>query len=559
MSLALRLGVIMLCHDELHLAARMARLWAQGGAAVAIHIDARAPQAAVGEMHEALAELPDVVLSRRRPCQWGMFSMVQATQDAASILLDRFEDVTHVLLVSGACLPLRPVADMLAYLARHPQRDFIESVTATDVGWAMGGLNEERFSLYFPLSYRERRKSFDHLVRLQQRLGVRRPAPQGVVPHLGSQWWCLTRETLESVLNDPRRPEFDRYFRTTWIPDESYFQTIVRRHSDHIESRSLTLSKFDGQGKPYVFYDDHLQMLQDSGCFIARKIWPLAQGLYDHFPYAQVGGPSAAEPKPARIGRLINQAVGRRELGRPGLYMQSRFPRRDCENGKTSHPYGVFYGFADLFPDFEDWLSKRVDADVHGHLLAADTVEFRGRGTVGPGALSASPALRDLDQRGFLANLIRVTSRMQVIQTSARDQHDLGWFMATDPNARIFVVTGAWAVPLLVSGMPFDDIRRVAANLQRQELAFMDILQSVWTKARVHIWDLGACIVNQTEVLETVMRELGTAPAMSLIPPSMRDLSGIAEFLQKLRNAGLRPRKMGDVAAIAWQDKVDTP
>jgi hypothetical protein len=104
--------------------------------------------------------------------------------------------------------------------------------------------------------------------------------PEGITPHLGSQWWCLTRQTLTAILEDPRRPELDRYFRYVWIPDESYYQTLVRNYGRKIESRSLTLSKFDFQGKPHVFYDDHLQLLRRSDCFVARKVWPRADRLY---------------------------------------------------------------------------------------------------------------------------------------------------------------------------------------------------------------------------------------------------------------------------------------
>lgn len=555
MTPQVRLGIIMLCHDDLHLAARMVRIWAAGGAAIVVHVDGRTAAPAVEAMHARLGDLRDVAFCRRRPCQWGMFSMVEATQDAAAQLLERFEDVTHIMLVSGSCLPLRPVDDLAAFLIRHPKRDFIESVTARDVGWTMGGLNEERFSLYFPFSYRQQRKRFDWLVDVQRRAGVQRRMPAGLVPHLGSQWWCLTRSTLDAVLNDPRRAEFDRYFRSTWIPDESYFQTIARRHSVNIESRSLTLAKFDGQGKPYIFYDDHLSMLEDSGCFVARKIWPKAKALYAHFPRPKGLVPSAAEPRPGQIGQVINLAVERRKLGRPGLYMQSRFPRHDRENGKTSAPYAVLHGFTDLLPDFESWLQRRLAGDVHGHLFAPDTVEFKGRPAVGPGALSASPTLRDLDPRGFLASLIRISPQMQAIQSSARDRHDLTWFLATDPNARIFVITGAWAVPLFTSGMPFDDIRRVAAVLQRQELAMVGILQSVWVRARIHIWDLAAFAADPAGPLQITLTELG-ADAQSVTPlPVMRDLTGMARFLQRLRNAGLRPQKMGDFADLAPENK----
>ena len=291
-------------------------------------------------------------------------------------------------------------------------------------------------------------------------------------------------------------------------------------------------------------------MLRESGGFVARKIWPRADRLYDHFPQVTEDAPSAAEPTPGRLDHVIAQAVARRRLGRPGLYMQSRFPRKDRENGKTSAPYAVLQGFAEIFPDFEPWLAARLDADVHGHLFAKHGVEFAGRTAIGPGALSDSAALRDLDPRSFVANLIRISRRMQVWQYSPRDVQQLNWFMTTDPNARIFVVTGAWAVPLLHSGMPFDDIRRVAAVLQRIELVQINTLRSVWLKARIHIWDLGDFCARPAGVLGTVLRDLGADPEAAEELPRMRDLAGMGRFLQRLRNAGLRPQLMGDFPVV---------
>lgn len=541
-----KLGIVMLCHNQLPTAARMARVWADGGAMVAIHIDAKAPSDAVRTLQTDLASHEQIVFSRRHPCEWGTFSLVRATQDAAALLLDRFEDVTHVMVVSGSCLPLRPVADLVAFLSLHPHRDFIESVTAEDVGWTVGGLNEERFTLRFPFAYRRHRKLFDRYVDFQRRWKLRRAIPDGIVPHLGSQWWCLTRVTLRAILSDPDRPALDRYFNRVWIPDESYFQTLARKHSTRIESRSLTLAKFDGQGKPYIFYNDHRQILEESRSFVARKIWPDATGLYTYFPRPVQGEPSSAEPQPERLDRIISQAVARRKLGRPGLYMQSRFPRKDQENGKTSAGYAVMQGFSDIFPGFESWLSQRVDAEVHGHVMAQYGVEYADRSQIGPGGLSDSAALRDLDPRGFLANMIRISHRPQIMQYSPRDQQSLNWFMATDPNAQIFVITGAWAVPLLHSGMPFDDIRRVAAILQRTELEQIDVLNSVWLKARTRIWDLADFSARPADVLRSVLRQLGGDPETATALPDMRELAGMGRFLQRLRNAGLRPQLMGD-------------
>ena len=137
-------------------------------------------------------------------------------------------------------------------------------------------------------------------------------------------------------MQDPNRRIYDRYFRRVWIPDESYFQTLARLYSTHIESRSLTLSKFDYQGRPHIFYDDHLQLLRRSDCFVARKIWPSADRLYQAFLTDQAGAMKPTEPNPSKIDRVFSKAVERRTRGRDGLYMQSRFPRHGNENGLTS-------------------------------------------------------------------------------------------------------------------------------------------------------------------------------------------------------------------------------
>ena len=541
-----RLGVILLCHSDLDLAAHMARIWAEGGAHVAIHIDAKVTDKSVRQFKQTLQDRDDIIYAPRTRCSWGHFSLVRATQDAATALLERFPDITHVYLSSGACLPLRPITDLCAFLAQDPDCDHIESVTAHDVGWTVAGLNEERFTLYFPFDWRKRRKLFDLFTRVQQRFKVNRRVPKGLWPHLGSQWWCLTARTLRAILEDPRRAEFDRYFRLSWIPDESYFQTLARRHSTRIESRSLTLAKFDHKGRPYQLYDDHIAALASTQCFVARKVWPGAAKLLAHFPRPAAEGPDTSLPQSSRFDALLNQIVRRRTLGRPGLYMQSRFPKKDAENGKTSAPYALFQGLTDLYPGFEKWLSAHIPADVHGHLLGPELVEFQGRPKVGPGAWVTNTQARDRDLKGFLAAVIRITQRTQVFQFSPRDNQGLNWFMATDPNAHMLVVTGAWALPLLHSGMPFDDIRRVFALLQRTETEQLAILNSVWVKARVDMYDLGEFLISPRSILNDFLRQIDpqTRPVNDL--PEMRSLTGLTNLLRELRNSGLQPRLTGE-------------
>lgn len=544
-------GFLMLCHTALDRAAQVARHWATQGCPVVIHVDKRVRRKGYDGIVKALADLPNVRFSGRHACEWGTWGIVAATQEAATIMLQDFPQVRHVYLSSGSCLPLRPVAELVRYLDERPRTDFIESVTTEDVGWTIGGLNLERFTMRFPFSWRKQRRLFDAYVRLQRRIRLKRRVPAGIVPHLGSQWWCLTRQTLSAILDNPDRSEIDRYFRHVWIPDESYFQTLVRQVSDQVESRSLTLSKFDFQGKPHIFYDDHLQILRRSDCFVARKIWPHADRLYDSFLSSDPSGQAAAEPNPGKIDRLFARAVERRTKGRAGLYMQSRHPNENWENGRTAAPYSVFEGFSDLFENFEIWLGKATGTRVHGHLFAPDRVHFAGGDSVYNGALCDSAAMRDYNPKSFLTSLIWNTrGERQCLQFGPGDNQDLKWFMAADANAQISVISGAWAIPLFHSNRNFGDIRREAAQLQKIEAEFLTILRASWVKARVRTWTLAEFVENPMEPLQTIVDEISPRSLRRLTEaPRLADLTGFSQFLQNLRNQGMQPILMGDFPA----------
>lgn len=542
------LGIVMLCHTALHRAAEVARHWAHAGCPVVIHLDRRVPEVERIALVSALADLPDIRFSARVTCEWGTFSLVEATILATTQLLQDFPKAERVYLTSGSCLPLRPVAELLAYLEAHPATDFIESVTTADVGWTVGGLNKERFTLRFPFAWRKQRRLFDGYVSLQRKLGIRRRIPEGLIPHLGSQWWCLTRRSLEAILQSPDRARHDRYFRRVWIPDESYFQTLVRKVSTNIESRSLTLSKFDYQGRPHIFYDDHLHLLRRSEAFLARKIWPDADLLYS--TYLAPVDPTAPrpEPNPGKIDRLFAKAVERRTKGRPGLYMQSRFPGRSRGGNRAAAPYGVFEGFADLFEDFSPWLARVTEARVHGHLFAPDRARFSDDEPVFKGGLSDNATLRDYNPRSFLTNLIwNSRGERQCFQFGPGDSQKITPFLAGDPNANLMIVSGAFAIPLWRSGRPFPEIRAEVARLQKIEAEFIALLQAPETKARVRLWSLADLVEDPVEPLQQIVDDLNPrAPHRTNELPRMIDLTGFASFIQELRNQGMQPVLMGN-------------
>jgi hypothetical protein len=439
---------------------------------------------------------------------------------------------------------------MIAWLDARAGVDFIESVSIDHVPWIKGGLSQERFTLYFPLSWKRSRWAFDRLVDLQRRLHIRREVPRPLAPHMGSQWWCLSRETLQAILTHPRRARIERYFRGTWIPDESYFQTLVRLVSARIESRSLTLVKFDRNGRPNLFYDDHLHLLRRSDCFIARKIWPDASRLYDFFLSDQPARLEPLDPQPLKIDRYFELAAKQRTEGRAGLYMQSRFPNADHLQVKTAAPYSVLTGFHEVFRDFDYWLGHRSGTRVHGHLFAPEKVQFHGGAKVYHGALSNSAKLRDYNPRMFLSNLIWATrGERQCFAYNSRDTGtpELNWFMATDRNAHIAVVTGCFILPLFrkeyTVPKPLDHI----AWLQKREQAWLETLRSKWTTARVRVWSLAQLLEDPAAVLGQVLDDMEIEIDPTSVPlPRLHPLEGFDDYLAQLRNQGLPPVLLQD-------------
>ena len=543
------LGFVMLCHTALDRAAQVARHWAEDGCPVVIHVDSRVSDPDLAKLKSQLRDLGDVRFSDRFACEWGTWSLVRATQAATSLMLEAFPNVRHVFLASGSCLPLRPTKDLRAFLNERPRTDFIESVTTADVGWTVGGLDEERFTLRFPFSWRKQRRLFDAYVRFQRRIGMKRQIPGGLVPHLGSQWWCLTRQTLTLILNGPDRKTNDRFFQRVWIPDESYFQTLVRKFSTEVEGRSLTLSKFDFQGRPHIFYDDHLQLLRRSDGFVARKIWPQAEALYTAFlTQAKASSAVREDANPGKIDRIFAKAVERRTKGRPGLYMQSRFPTKSRAANQSAAAYSVFQGFAELFENFETWLSKVASSRVHGHLFAPDRVHFAGEVAVFSGGLSDGSALRDYNPKSFLTSLIWNTrGERQCFQFGPNDAQAIASFIAADPHAQISVVSGAFAVPLFQSNLNFSEIRAEAARLQKIESEFLASFNSPEAKARVRVWTLAEFVESPMDALQMIVDEINPRAPRSLTEvPRLVDLRGFGQFLQNLRNQGMQPVLMGD-------------
>jgi hypothetical protein len=156
--------------------------------------------------------------------------------------------------------------------------------------------------------------------------------------------------------------------------------------------------------------------------------------------------------------------------------------------------------------------------------------------------------LRDYNPCGFLTNLIWNTrGERQCFMFGPRDNQEITWLVAMDPNAQISVISGAWAVALFRSNENFSVIRREAARLQKIETEHLEVLRSQHVKARVRIWSMADFIESRLEPLQAIIDDIGPRNIRRLTEaPRMRDLTGFGQFLQNLKNQGMHPHLMGD-------------
>ncbi|WGW04408.1 DUF5928 domain-containing protein [Tropicibacter oceani] len=277
-----KIAFILLCHKDPDAIIKQAQSLTAVGDYMSIHFDARAPGADYRKIRAALADNPNVTFARKRiKCGWGEWSLVQATLHAVEAAVERFPRATHFYMLSGDCMAIKSAEYAHEFLDRR-DCDYVESFDYFQSDWIKTGWKEERLIYRHWFNERTQKRRFYAMFEAQRRLGLTRKIPEDIEVMIGSQWWCLRRRTIEWILDFARRRrDVMTFFRSTWIPDETFFQTLVRHlvPAHEIDSRTLTFLMFSDYGMPVTLYNDHYDMLLSQDFLFARKISPGATEL----------------------------------------------------------------------------------------------------------------------------------------------------------------------------------------------------------------------------------------------------------------------------------------
>jgi hypothetical protein len=309
---------IILCHRDAPQVLRLARTIraTSPGAAVLIRHDQSPGFLDAGDAAACGAGL----LVSPIKCRWARWSLVEATLEAVRHVRDR-HDPDWIVVISGQDYPIRPLGEWEAAVL-DGDHDAVMASEPLVVGpfrlrpygateglrmrythrwyWLphLGvvsrlpaklrrGLSTLWYRLLYPI------QALVVLNELPRKgewvIGIRRrtvPWTPGTPAYKGSQWVALSRRAATVCLDGAEAERWQRYFATTLVPDEAYFQTVLENHSDiRVRRDMVSWVRWATEGTPHpaVITAAELAAAVRSGAPFARKFDDaVAPGLRDH-------------------------------------------------------------------------------------------------------------------------------------------------------------------------------------------------------------------------------------------------------------------------------------
>src|SRR5581483_3969286 len=245
------------------------------------------------------------VLSHTQGIAWGSFELVLATLRSLAWVEENL-DYKWLVFISGQDYPLRPLPEIQEFLLSSDSDGFIAKPRRVeyrfrDEGGGRDYWSARYFYRYYQLPPLRRSlspaatklvRNVEVFIRSRQPLvflwampdgkgtlvglrSIRHPFRNGFECHCGSQWFTLSRTAIQTMLRvADERPDLLEYYRRTFIPDESFFNSLLlSRRELRIRFDSLRYVRMapPWYAHPETLTADDLEPLTTSGAHFARK------------------------------------------------------------------------------------------------------------------------------------------------------------------------------------------------------------------------------------------------------------------------------------------------
>jgi len=207
--------------------------------------------------------------------KWAQISHVQATLLLFNMVAKTGEYYDYVWLVSGEDFPVKSNEHIHKYLESHKGYNFISLYPK--------GKYDKRNAIYFPLWS----ISLNLFPRIIRRLWVALSGGYGgTFPFFkrknltnrkfffGSAWFTINYDCMCFILRTVEtEPEIMKFYRNTFCPDESFFQTIIMNshYKDTVKENLLYTDWTNSKNHPRNLDESDFENLRNTPKLVARK------------------------------------------------------------------------------------------------------------------------------------------------------------------------------------------------------------------------------------------------------------------------------------------------
>lgn len=185
-----------------------------------VHVDKSSGPALAADIAAFLSPYQNTAMLKAQKALWGGYSLVDAELRGMAQLLEMDSNWSHFINLSGQDFPLKSQAFIRAYLTEHKDQEFIrildQAKVRPDTMHHVKHICVEALGRIF-------------------RTGIGREFLSGATPYIGTQWKIVSRAFCEFACHAPEADRFKRFYRNSFIADESFFQTVMMNGAPHGE------------------------------------------------------------------------------------------------------------------------------------------------------------------------------------------------------------------------------------------------------------------------------------------------------------------------------------
>lgn len=287
MAGSLRLAYLVFAHKNPAQLGRLLHRLYYPGCTFYVYVDAKADVRAFQDATVGIPAGTVVWLPKRKPISWGDFSLSAAYLYGFEVILQQRPEPDFIITISGQDYPIATNEAIHNWLGEHIDQSIIDHELVTEdsphlierIERYYLSIKAHRTLAYpYPDANDFRKKAFNTVLGLSGLFTLPRRLPLDHQMYFGTNWFQLKPTAARYVIDFARtNPDYLRFSRTTYVPEEFFFQTILAHAPDALRhtlcNQRMTFMQWDRPPGSYFIplSTDDLPAMLHSEKFFARK------------------------------------------------------------------------------------------------------------------------------------------------------------------------------------------------------------------------------------------------------------------------------------------------